>query len=105
MPVRPWLLVLGLAVATPAEAATTVRIDNFAFAPAALTLPVGSAVTWVNGDDIPHTVTSADHAFGSAVLDKDGQFTMHFAQAGTYRYYCRLHPHMTGTIRIVPGRG
>ena len=78
-----------------------VKIDNFSFSPPTLTVPVGATVTWVNQDDIPHTVVSADGAdLKSPVLDTDQKFTHTFAQAGTYAYYCSIHPKMTGKVIV-----
>ncbi len=80
-------------------AETTVTIDNFTFAPAQLTVKVGDTVTWSNHDDIPHTVVSAGK-FRSKALDTDDAFSFTFTAAGEYPYFCSLHPHMTGTIKV-----
>jgi plastocyanin len=82
--------------ATSAE----VRIDNFAFGPQTLTVPVGATVTWTNGDDIPHSVVSTDGAFKSKALDTDDKFSFTFGKAGTYSYFCGLHPKMTGKVVV-----
>ena len=81
---------------------TEVKIDNFSFGPAALTVPVGSTVTWVNRDDIPHTVVSTDDpkTFKSKVLDTDEKFSFTFSKAGTYPYFCSIHPKMTGKVIV-----
>jgi amicyanin len=85
----------------PARAADTeVKISNFTFNPPQLTVKAGSTVTWSNDDDIPHTVTSATLAFKSAALDTDDKFSFTFSTPGTYKYFCSLHPHMTGTIVV-----
>src|SRR6266487_5230935 len=63
---------------------TEVKIDNFSFGPATLTVPVGTSVTWTNRDDIPHTVVSTEGAFKSKVLDTDEKFAYTFGKAGTY---------------------
>src|SRR5471032_1692980 len=78
---------------------TIVTIDNFTFQPAQLTVKVGTTVTWKNHDDIPHTVVSAGK-FRSKTLDTDDSFTFTFTAAGEYKYFCSLHPHMTGTIKV-----
>ena len=83
-----------------AHAATiSVSIDNFTFAPVELKLKVGDTVTWTNHDDIPHTVVSAGK-FRSKTLDTDNSFSFTFATAGDYKYFCSLHPHMTGMIKV-----
>jgi len=78
---------------------TKVSIDNFTFAPAELTVKVGTTVTWTNHDDIPHTVVSAGK-FRSKTLDTDDSFSFTFTAAGEYKYFCSLHPHMTGMIKV-----
>ena len=78
---------------------TNVMIDNFTFEPAQLTVKVGTTVTWKNRDDIPHTIVSAGK-FRSKTLDTDDSFSFTFTAAGDYTYFCSLHPHMTGTIKV-----
>jgi len=85
-----------------AEDATQVSIDNFSFTPATLTVKAGTKVTWTNRDDIPHTVVTADKKLKSTVLDTDDTFVAVFDQPGTYTYFCSIHPHMTGTVVVVP---
>jgi plastocyanin len=80
--------------------AEEVSIDNFTFNPPPLTVKVRATVTWHNGDDIPHTVASKTRLFKSKTLDTDDTFTFTFSEAGTYEYYCSLHPHMTGAIVV-----
>jgi plastocyanin len=79
-----------------------VKIDNFSFGPATLTVAVGTTVTWTNRDDIPHTVVSTDDpkAFKSKALDTDDKFSFTFAKPGTYPYFCSLHPKMTAKIVV-----
>ncbi len=79
-----------------------VKIDNFSFAPQALTVAVGTTVTWTNRDDIPHTVVSTDDpkAFKSKVLDTDEKFSFTFSKPGSYAYFCSVHPKMTGKVTV-----
>jgi amicyanin len=83
-------------------ASAEVKIDNFSFAPPTLTVTVGTTVTWTNRDDIPHTVVSTDDpkAFKSKVLDTDEKFSYTFTKAGTYSYFCSVHPKMTGSVVV-----
>jgi plastocyanin len=90
-------LFLGVAFASAEE--TNVMIDNFTFEPAQLTVKVGTTVTWKNRDDIPHTVVSAGK-FRSKTLDTDDSFSFTFTAAGDYKYFCSLHPHMIGAIKV-----
>ena len=84
----------------PSAATAEVKIDNFSFGPQTLTVPVGATVTWTNRDDIPHTVVSTDGVFKSKVQDTDEKFSYTFAKAGTYPYYCSVHPKMTGKVVV-----
>ncbi len=98
-------LVVALALTAPSAsaappAAAAVTIGNFTFAPATLTVPAGATVTWANGDDIPHTVAAVDKSFRSKVLDTGDRYSFTFTKAGTYEYFCSIHPHMTGKIVV-----
>jgi plastocyanin len=85
---------------TPASGAT-VKIDNFSFGPANITIPAGSTVTWTNNDDVPHVVTSDDNKmFKSKALDTDDRFSFTFTKPGTYNYYCAIHPKMVAKIVV-----
>ena len=77
-----------------------IKIDNFTFAPATVTVPVGTQVTWTNRDDIPHTVVNDDQTIKSKVLDTDEKFTFTFTKSGTYAYFCSLHPKMTAKVVV-----
>jgi plastocyanin len=94
----------GAAAATPAAATTAasvrIEIQQFAFAQAAVTVPVGTTVTWVNQDEDAHTVTADDGRFASAGLDRGERFSYRFTAPGTYVYHCALHPHMTARIVV-----
>jgi plastocyanin len=95
----------GANVSVPAEespkaAQNQIVIENFAFKPATLTIKPGTKVTWVNRDDVPHTANETDNRFKSGTLDTDGEFSFSFTTAGTYNYFCALHPKMTGQIIV-----
>ncbi|HYK89323.1 MAG TPA: cupredoxin family copper-binding protein, partial [Acidobacteriota bacterium] len=75
-----------------------VKIDNFNFSPATLTVQVGATVTWINQDDVPHNVVEVDKKFKSGILDTGDRFTYTFKTAGAYDYFCSIHPHMTGKV-------
>jgi plastocyanin len=101
--------VLAAAVLLPAAAAraaeTEVKIDNFTFAPQRITVKAGTTVTWINEDDIPHTVASSSKLFKSKVLDTDDKYSFTFTTPGSYEYFCSLHPHMTATIVVEAATG
>ena len=95
------LVAIAIAAASPARAATIeVKIDNFSFNPKQVTVKAGDTVTWVNHDDIPHTVTSKTLVFRSKALDSDDKFSFTFTAPGSFDYFCSLHPMMTGTIVV-----
>jgi len=77
-----------------------VVVDNFSFTPMTAAVPVGTTVTWTNHDDIPHNVVSPEQKFKSPVLDTDETFSHTFDAAGTYKYYCSIHPRMTGQVVV-----
>ena len=79
---------------------TEVKVDNFTFSPETLTVPVNSTVTWVNKDDLPHVIASNDGLFKSRALDTDQKYSYTFGKAGTYSYYCSIHPKMVGKIVV-----
>jgi plastocyanin len=79
---------------------TEIRVDNFTFAPDTITVPVNSTVTWVNKDDIPHVIASNDGVFKSKALDTDQKYSYTFSKAGTYPYFCAIHPKMVGKIVV-----
>ena len=86
--------------AVAAQEENVVTIDNFTFTAPELTVAVGTTVKWVNHDDIPHTVVEKNKAFRSKALDTDDAYSFTFASAGTFDYFCGLHPHMQGKIIV-----
>jgi plastocyanin len=96
--------VFATAAALPAALAhaaeTEVKIDNFAFAPQRVVVKPGTTVTWINEEDIPHTIASSTKLFKSNALDTKDKFSFTFTTLGAYEYFCSLHPHMTGTIVV-----
>ncbi len=97
-PIVGGLLAYGAVAAQ--EEPSEVTIDNFTFGPKELTVPVETTVKWVNHDDIPHTVANKDKLFRSKALDTDDSYSYTFATAGTFDYFCGLHPHMVGKVVV-----
>ena len=112
---KMWVAIVGVALPLALTALVTiypprvngedakgaeVRVDNFTFAPDTLTVPVNSTVTWINKDDIPHVIASSDGAFKSKALDTDQKYSYTFTKAGTYPYYCSIHPKMVGKVVV-----
>jgi plastocyanin len=97
------LMILAIhgSIANDKAAANEVVLDNFSFRPDKLTVPVGTTVTWINRDDVPHTVVSTDKkTIVSPALDTDEKFSYTFTATGTNDYYCSVHPHMKGRIIV-----
>jgi plastocyanin len=80
----------------------TVKISNFKFEPANLTIAVGKTVQFINLDEDPHTATSMDGAFNSKGLDTDQTWNYTATKPGTYPYICAVHPFMKGTLTVTP---
>lgn len=82
-----------------------VTIQNFAFNPNPLSIPVGTTVRFVNKDSAAHTATADDGSFDSGTLNQGQDFTFTFTKAGTFAYYCAFHGGkggvgMSGTITV-----
>ena len=82
------------------DATNVITIDNFTFSPKELTVAVGTTVKWVNHDDIPHTIVEKKTTFRSKALDTDDSYSFTFTGAGTFDYFCGLHPHMVGQVIV-----
>jgi plastocyanin len=89
-------LFAAAAAAGPVE----IKIDNYSFTPADITVAAGTTVTWVNHDDVPHTVRNNDGTLKSKALDTDDKFSMTFDKPGTYEYFCSIHPKMTAKVVV-----
>ncbi len=81
-----------------------IAIENFTFDPPSITVTAGATVTWTNHDDIPHLVVIPGVKQRSAALDTDQSFSYTFSQPGTYTYFCRMHPKMTGTVVVTAAK-
>jgi plastocyanin len=89
------------ATGSPAPVAgDAVSIENFAFAPATLTVRVGSTVTWTNHDEEPHTIAASDGSFHSPGMGSQGTYSHTFPTAGKFDYICSIHPYMHGTVVV-----
>jgi plastocyanin len=88
------------AFAQPGEISVT--IDNFTFKPDAIRVPIGTKIVWENNDDIPHSIVETTGKFHSPALDTEDKFSFTFDKAGSYEYFCGLHPHMKGKVVVTP---
>jgi len=84
-----------------ATATDRVEIGDFAFSPSSILIESGSVVTWRNEDPAPHTVTARAGSFDSGTLDPGSDFATAFDRAGTFEYFCQIHPTMQGAVRVV----
>jgi plastocyanin len=85
----------------PADAAEAiVDISDFSFAPAQLTVPAGTTVTWINHDDEPHTIAESNMLFKSHALDTGDKFSFTFTTPGRFQYFCTIHAHMVGSVVV-----
>ena len=106
MSTRNWLFalaVLPLCIgATPARAAETetVTIDNFSFKPNVITVKPGTHIIFKNQDDLPHTVVIPDMKVASPMMDTDGSYEADFEKPGEFKYFCGVHPMMTGKVIV-----
>jgi plastocyanin len=94
------LACLIVPMAARSDDAAQVKIDNFTFGPGKVTIAKGTAVTWTNQDDIPHSIVVTALGVRSKALDTDKAFTYQFDKAGTFSYVCGLHPQMHGTVVV-----
>jgi plastocyanin len=94
---------LGPSVVVAAGAPTTVEVSKFTFGPKEITVAPGSTVRWINHDEVPHTVASAqgqEKVMGSKAMDTDDRYDVTFSKEGDYAYYCTVHPFMTGVVHV-----
>jgi amicyanin len=92
---------LDRAVAADSTAQTAkVEIKGMKYEPATLTVTAGTTVTWVNVDDMPHTVTDKNRVFRSAGLDTNDSYSYTFTTPGEFNYFCTVHPYMTAKVVV-----
>ena len=96
------MLALSGLLASASTWAQDIQIDikEFMYSPKELTVAVGTKVTWVNDDQVPHTVVEVNKVFRSGALDTDDSFSYTFLIPGTFEYFCILHPQMIGNVRV-----
>jgi amicyanin len=101
------LLVAAATFAARSAPATDAKvdIDQFTFLPQRITVKAGTTVTWINEDDVPHTIVSSSKVFKSKALDTADKFSFTFTTPGTYDYFCSVHPHMTGAVVVEAASG
>lgn len=93
---------------SPAQVTISIQPPNIGtpFDPKEIHIIPNSTVTWINNDNVTHTVTSgdpqqgSDGKFDSGLLKPGKEFSQTFNEVGTFNYYCQIHPAMTGTIIV-----
>ncbi|WP_223199459.1 cupredoxin domain-containing protein [Solihabitans fulvus] len=95
------------APAASAASGSTVRVEimNYQYSPASPTVDVGDTVVWTNHDSAPHTVTidSGPDKFSSPNIAQGQSFSYTFTKAGSYTYYCAVHPDMKAALTVTGG--
>lgn len=96
------LMLVQIASATLALAGKVVqiKIDDLAFSPAEITVKAGDTIEWVNVDFIDHTATENSGAWDVMIITEQSA-RLQLSTAGTFDYYCRIHPGMTGKIHVI----
>ena len=84
----------------PATGSVDAQVRDFAFAPATLSVPVGSTINWHNAGEAPHTVTAEDGSFDSEMIAAGASWSRAFKTAGTFRYVCVFHAEMEGVVEV-----
>jgi plastocyanin len=77
-----------------------VTIGDRAFIPPTVEIAAGGTVEWTNNDSESHTATASDGTFDSGILAPGATFTQSFDTAGTFPFFCQIHPEMQGTITV-----
>jgi plastocyanin len=85
------------------EASKSEKVDivEFTYQPDPVTVQVGGKVTWQNQDTAPHTATADDGSFDTGTIEKGKTGSETFKEAGTFTYFCEIHPTMHGTVEVV----
>jgi plastocyanin len=78
-----------------------VQIVEFTYEPDPVVVQVGGKVTWQNEDTAPHTATADDGSFDTGTIEKGKLGSASFKEAGTFTYFCEIHPTMHGTVEVV----
>lgn len=91
----------GACAASTGAGTVQASMAQRAFTPATIQAKVGDAITWTNGDTLPHTATLKDDpACSTETLSPGATGSLTFSAAGTYPFFCKIHSDMTGTIEV-----
>lgn len=84
-----------------AASAEKVKIVEFTYQPDPVVVGTGGKVVWQNEDAAPHTATADDGSFDTGTIEQGKIGSETFKEAGTYPYFCEIHPDMRGTVEVV----
>ncbi len=93
----------GSEPAPSGEAAKSEKVDivEFTYQPDPVVVQVNGKVIWQNQDTAPHTATADDGSFDTGTIEKGKLGSATFKEAGTFTYFCEIHPTMKGTVEVV----
>ena len=105
VPVQTLITSVPTPISQASVSGNTITIKNFAFTPQTMTVKTGSIVRWENKDSSPHRIIfidkdGQDTILDSSVLSSTQAWSQIFYKPGTYSYYCKIHPDMTGTVIV-----
>ena len=105
VPVQTLITPVPTPISQASVSGNTITIKNFAFTPRTMTVKTGSIVRWENKDSSPHRIVfidkdGQDTSLDSHVLSSTQSWSQNFDKPGTYSYYCKIHPEMTGTVIV-----
>lgn len=85
------------------EASKSEKVDivEFTYQPDPVVVQAGGKVIWQNQDTAPHTATADDGSFDTGTIEKGKIGSETFKEAGTFTYFCAIHPTMHGTVEVV----
>jgi plastocyanin len=86
-----------------AQRSEKVKIVEFTYQPDPVTVQTGGKVIWQNEDMAPHTATADDGSFDTGTLEQGKLKAETFKEAGTFTYFCEIHPDMKGSVEVVDG--
>jgi plastocyanin len=84
-----------------ARSAEKVKIVEFTYQPDPVKVQEGGKVIWQNEDSAPHTATADDGSFDTGTIEQGKIGSATFKEAGTYPYFCEIHPDMRGSVEVV----
>jgi PKD repeat protein len=77
-----------------------IDIKNSAFNKSIITIPINTTVTWINFENVTHTVTADGGSFESGSIQQNQSFSYRFNKSGIFSYHCSIHPSMTGIVNV-----